>query len=452
MVTTPATSAALEVSENKGPNFLLPTLAVVALIGCATLYVAAPKTYSGLLGFFGFTVWPYPFFDAEAVAAGISCWHSGIDVFASNPCDRVGRAGIYSPLWLWIPSLPTGGGWTNVYGLISVIAFIVALGSLPRARTPIVALFMVFALMSPAVVFAVERANADLLMFALTMLAIVLLEGSLRVRLAGYIVVMLAGLLKYYPIALLVFVAGERPIRAIAITAGCVLTTIVLIWLEFDALSKAIHYSVAPASMGLYETDCFGAASLGQFFADIAHHRLGVEVSSYAITIGVTICAASGGFALARRSATLDALHALSTRESLCLVAGSLLFCFCFFASVNVLYKAIFALLFLPGLLAPTGAEAEKASPADWRAAAGAILLAIWFQPLESLLAFRLGWFDFDSGVLAAPTLTIFFWLLRQSLWWAGATVLLSIIFCFVNSSTASREFGLITGRNLKFF
>ena len=44
-----------------------------------------------------------PFLDLHAVMSAIECHHRGIDVYATNPCDTLGRPHIYSPLWLRLP-------------------------------------------------------------------------------------------------------------------------------------------------------------------------------------------------------------------------------------------------------------------------------------------------------------------------------------------------------------
>ena len=55
------------------------------------------------------------------------------------------------------------------------------------------------AVLSTMVVFAVERANPDILIFILVIAMLYLLRRSFFFRLAGYGVAFLAGTLKYFP-------------------------------------------------------------------------------------------------------------------------------------------------------------------------------------------------------------------------------------------------------------
>ena len=65
---------------------------------------------------------------------------------------------------------------------------------------------MLAATISTMVVFALERANADILLFILALVAVFLAERGSAARLLGYCVALLAALLKYYPIMLLIMV------------------------------------------------------------------------------------------------------------------------------------------------------------------------------------------------------------------------------------------------------
>jgi hypothetical protein len=77
-----------------------------------------------------------------------------------------------------------------------------SLGLLPPATRPLELTLVLLATMSTMVVFALERANTDVLLFMLALSAVFLAEGRLAARLLGYCVALLAALLKYYPIML----------------------------------------------------------------------------------------------------------------------------------------------------------------------------------------------------------------------------------------------------------
>ena len=317
-----------------GANRLLPGAALLLLAGCTAAYLAAPQLYFSILSRFTFGVAPRPFLDIESVARTLSCWHEGVDIFTYNPCDSLGQAGIYSPLWLWIPPVPTGQFWTNLYGLASALAFVAALAGLPRARSRAGALIMLVALASPPVFFAVERANVDLLMFALSMLAIVLMDRTFVFRLAGYGAAEAAAFLKYYPLALIALAAREQSRRAIIIGLVSVVAFAAYIWIDLGVFEKFIRltpvltskteFGLGPGSgYGRWYGDLgFGADLLAQVVANIVDRTVGARLPPVAIKLPLIVAAGLVAFVIARRPAMSSALWSLSARELHCLIGG----------------------------------------------------------------------------------------------------------------------------------
>jgi len=107
----------------------------------------------------------------------------------------------------------------------------------------------------------------------------------------------------------------------------------------------------------------FGADLLTQVVITLAHRGLGAQLPFTAVKLLLIVAAILIAFFLVRRPATSRALKVLSPRELHCLVAGSLIICFCFFLGANVGYRAIFLLFVLPGLFA-----AAEGSPEKWSA------------------------------------------------------------------------------------
>ena len=111
--------------------------------------------------------------------------------------------------WLWLAVLPITTAWDNALGLALVVLFLVALAFLPPGRDW---RLITLATISSTTMFAMERANIDLLMFVMAMLVA-------RLRFIGYAVALLAGMLKFYPIVLLVAAVRERAVVCFAIWA-----------------------------------------------------------------------------------------------------------------------------------------------------------------------------------------------------------------------------------------
>ena len=121
-----------------------------------------------------------PFVDTRFVLAQLECWRRGIDVYSVNPCDPLGRLQDYSPLWLRLDFIPADPAWVMPFGLALDLMFLAALFALPlprldRAGRTVMSLAMV----STASIFAMERGNIDLLVFALCVVVGHLLSRSL---------------------------------------------------------------------------------------------------------------------------------------------------------------------------------------------------------------------------------------------------------------------------------
>ena len=108
----------------------------------------------------------------HAVTAAVECHRLGFDVYVQNPCDVFGRVHGYSPVWLWLAVLPITTAWDNALGLGLVLLFLVALAFLPAGRDWRQTMLITLGAVSSATMFALERANVDLLMFVMAMLAV----------------------------------------------------------------------------------------------------------------------------------------------------------------------------------------------------------------------------------------------------------------------------------------
>ena len=102
-------------------------------------------------------------------------------------------------------------------GLALDLLFILSLASVLRPRTSREIWIYGLAVLSPTTVYAVERANNDLIVFLLILSGGMLLTVRQPSRLCSYALFLVAGLLKYYPLALLVLLIRERRRAAVAL-------------------------------------------------------------------------------------------------------------------------------------------------------------------------------------------------------------------------------------------
>ena len=106
---------------------VIPAAALVVFAVFANLWHSGSHdTYRHILRFVGVEPFIFPFVDIHAVLTAGECYQEGINVYAQNPCDVLGRVHVYSPLWLSVmpPSLASAA-FTAWAGVILDLIFIV---------------------------------------------------------------------------------------------------------------------------------------------------------------------------------------------------------------------------------------------------------------------------------------------------------------------------------------
>jgi len=263
----------------------------VAFLAVAALYMAGDRAlYMRIIEAWGVRPALFPFFDTSAVLSWLRCFRLGVDVFATNPCDPLGRLFNYSPLWLAASVLPVTTAWTEPVGLTVVLGFLLSMLLLPPGRSLREVAVIVAGTLSTAVVFAAERANADLVIFALAAPAAALAcRDRTELRLAGYGLAFLAGLLKFYPMTLMTLATRERPKLFLLVALVSVAVLVAFVAIEQRDLARAL--ALIPA--GSYFGDMIGAKMLPAGLAQAA--QLPDSVGLYAELALVVSALALGG-------------------------------------------------------------------------------------------------------------------------------------------------------------
>src|SRR5690349_5582908 len=127
----------------------------------------AHSAYFGALSVLGVEPFSFPFLDAHAVLAAAECGRQGINVYLLNPCDALGRPHGYSPLWLVIIPSSVGTRGTGWVGATIDLLFLLSLLLVLRPHTARELFFLGAAAASPMTVYALERANNDIVVFLL---------------------------------------------------------------------------------------------------------------------------------------------------------------------------------------------------------------------------------------------------------------------------------------------
>jgi hypothetical protein len=396
----------------------------------AALYATGhQQLYGAILTDLGHRPYEFPFLDLHALLAAADCHRQGIDVYLSNPCDVRGRLHVYSPLWLdLIPAFATRAS-INPIGFGLDLLFIGALPLVMRPRSAGECLIFVTASLSTTVLYALERANNDVIIFLLVVLGGALLVRARPWRLAAYLAILLGGLLKFYPMALLALVARENWRVACAVAAVAVLAVLALGGAYGDEL--AIVLGNLPRVS--YYSDSISAGNLPWGIAGM-FPTSPVPAGTLATAIFAILFAYSGFFvfkifrALAREGLALDGW----SRETAYLLIGAILLTGCFLTGRSISYRGIFLLLVIPGLLRLRSDAAASGLRRLLGLFVTLVLGLLWEQGLGLALNHMLGASLVpDDPNLAMGPVPALYWFCRELVWWAVISLFISLILAF---------------------
>ena len=378
------------------------------------------EVYDDVLRYWGVVPFRIPFLDISFVLAAWDCARQGWDVISDNPCDLLHLPFNYSPFWLVAAPIPLSLRDTTAVGCLLDLPFIASLSLLPPSRRLIELLLMLAATFSTTVVFALERANADIILFMLALAVGFLAERGPAARMVGYAFALLAALLKYYPIMLLVVLFRERLAVFVAV-AMAVAGSLAGFWAAYHV---EIVRGWANIPVGPYNTDLFAAKNLpfliGMMVENTIPSRFGTAVG-WVVTAGLYVSLIGAALAICRRLSRFGELRAaiaeLPGPERMFLVIGSAVIAGCFLAGQSIGYRGIFLLLVMPGLLTLSHSAVRELRILCFGTAI-VIVLLMWGECLR--LAFG-GGFGF--------------WLLRELVWWWTVTFMVALVADFLRES-----------------
>ncbi len=429
------------------PRFVIPAIGLASMALLSFLYVIQPHAYQSIMEALIRFPGPHPFADWDWLQSNIRCWAQGADAY-NRTCFAVWPDVLfdYSPLWLRASFIPTETEWLIPIALSMNALFLLSLALLPSPGTKTGFLLTLLATLSSATALGLERANADVAMFLLVIVGVSLCTLRLPFRLVGYALLTVAGLLKFYPMVALAIALRERPAVAVAVAVAAAAALAALLFgypeelmLVVRNLPKASSFTLQfgaadlPSGLGaitaklLYQ-DSTDARGIGKLLSD------GLLLLSMVLAVMIAV-------SLGRRYSLQSAMARLPAGQANFLVAGAALICGCFFVGQNVIYRGIFLLLALPGLLALS----HHLPTPQARAAFGSTCLAIsfvlcilfieWCLGIAGLLHTRP---DYQADpYLVLPDIPVGFmvWLCSELAWWWIVTVLLAVLGTFVLNS-----------------
>lgn len=424
-----------EASSKLGYRLAIPAGVLCLYAIMAGLWLSgAYSLYFGALGLLGVEPFSFPFLDTHAVLAAAECGRQGIEVYLSNPCDALGRPHVYSPLWLAIVPGSLGTPATGRVGVSLDLLFLLSLAVVLRPRTARELFILGAGAVSPITVYALERANNDLVIFLLVICGAMLFTLPRPYRLFSYGLFVAAGLLKYYPLALLVLAAREsrRDALVTMAAAGFMLALFGVVF--YPELKTALASIPAAAS---YFTDAFSARNLAFGFAEA------LAGGPWRIVIAASLLGALSGVAVARTLRTVRLLGRerldWAASEAQFLVIGGLLVAACFFAGQNIGYRGILLLPVLSGLVCFHRSVEDR----EVRRFCGQMIAAVLFVMWEE--CFRRALHAAISPVPGAGLSSraeVFFWVGRELVWWWLVVGLAALVLSFLRQSPFAGIFG----------
>jgi len=414
-------------------RFGVPGVGLIVFLGMSWLYTFGDRgVYEHVLTLYGIVPFGSPFLDISGWLAVWECARQGVDVVVANPCDVLHRGYGSSPLWIAASAIPLGVRDTTAVGWFLNLVFIASLSFLSSPRCLRELILVLAVTLSTMVIFAVERANPDILLFITILATGILAEYRLSMRVLGYSLALVAALLKYYPITVLIIVFRETPSVFVAVSL-LLLACLGVFWAEYHG---EIARGLSSIATGPYGTDLFAAKNLPFLVGEMA--GIAAEPSRwtslvqsvvagglYAILVGssVAICRR-----LLRSGELRAAIASLTPRERLFLVIGSAVIAGCFFAGQSVGYRGVYFLMAVPGLLAISRAT----SPEIRRLSLGTsvvIVLLMWGECFRLTLYRAL---EHPGAPEMLAGLKILFWLLRELGWWWTISVMLTVLVDFL--------------------
>ena len=391
-------------------RLFLPLLFLVMLALLGGLYLGeAEPLLRGILDFYLVHYDLPPFGDAHGITSAMACERQGIETYLGNPCHYKPVTFVYPPVWKLLAFLPMDGRWTVPVALGFIAVFAAALYFLPPAQSRRGLLLGGLAVLSPATLMAADYGNNDMLVFAVIVAAIAALGWRPAL---GYGLLLLAGLLKYFPFAALGWAGGEQPRVTAWVAAALAGVLILFVWLAGAQLPLSLA-SMVTMSAGSY---VFGIKDLG-----IMANELGLVDGRGALAIRLAVTAALLliGWQRATNFALADVRTTMSAAEWRFLIVGSLVLLGAYIGGQNLVYRMIFVLLVLPGL------DALRAMPGQRFGAIAAIAVALMYLfPLRVHLQAL-----FTPGSGGEFLVTVIGILLREALWFTLAATLLGLVF-----------------------
>lgn len=373
--------------------------ALLIVLGVAIIIILmfAIFGYSQTWQLWNIPVMSPPFADLRVITHGADSAARGLDPLVSNPGDPWGRPLNYPRIWQSLYSVGVNKSHTIGLGVGIILLFLTGVVMiLPNASNMTISL-VVGALLSPAVLLGIERANIDLLIFFLVALSVVLARKSLFLP---SVLIVFATALKLFPvfvITLLLKGGKKRFLWYALVVSASSLAYFVANWSELLLISQAtpratnLSYGMNVVWMGIASSNY----SLG-FLARFISVALAI-VAAYLIFVGCTQQSILKTSDEGNGSFSLDSFR-----------VGSSIYIGTFLLGNNWDYRLVFLILCIPQLaywLTSSGKRLAWCS----RLALCTILASMWYLVISQV------WGNLSPALShLTPSARLYPWLLDE--------------------------------------
>lgn len=336
------------------------------------------------------------------LAAGEAAQH-GLNPYLGNPLDPYNRPHVYTEWWLVSGTMGLTRADTVWLGTLLLGLTLASAVLLLRPAGWRQGVGLLLILVSPPLLFAINRANNDLVVFVLMGAALACLRVERApLRALGVVLLAVSAALKYFPLAAVVLLLDARTRRELL---GWGLLYGLVLLLAWPALLPGLRTAVSyqPAPSWLY---AFGAPVIFRNFHLVA--PIGWLLVGF---LGLTGAACWPAIKTGKGSSPEGEAH-VQEREYAC---GAVMVVGCFLHGSSYNYKLVFALWLLPWLWRATLVEKEE----RWRKTTFGLLLAVLW--VEGGLAIVTNVLVFTSALspAVAHNMLIVIQLVSQLLTWA---------------------------------
>lgn len=354
---------------------------------------------------------PSLFFDTRNILAALECRRQGFDPLVENPCDPWDRPLVYLRPWLALRWLGLHQGHVILVAAAVIVLFVLAVWLVVGRCSLGEGVVLAVCLCSPSTMFAVERANMDLVLFALLAAAVIWWRRPLPAAwLVGPALLVVAAMTKIYPVFALPAYVITRSRRAVIAAAASVAVVAIYLLLALEDVVTVARS--APQGQDWSYGARILLARIYQVL--VSETGTGAVVAQGGAVLVVVVGGAGVWWWARRRLRPLPVGDRHATANRLGFLFGSAIYLGTFAVGNNFDYRLVFLLLMLPQLWAWTRGTEEE-SPV--RALAMLTLVTVtvatwigaWSQPLrlsDELVSWALAFQLAALAIAVLPSLT----------------------------------------------